>query len=395
MNQMDAKRIYIGSWFQRTTLHLSEIYDFLVTAESPLALDKEKLKKLRDNLHITSVEDVRQNLESLLVTTKSGITVKIYEDGLITLSRDPEGSIKDDIELLTSFYENELSDGLKYIFSLGAPIPKELANIKTVYPYFVVLENASDGDIDGLLSEFDQEKHFEIKKETFQIVRGDKLYIINSLSEPLETIEKLIEEQIFIREFKGQMHRYLNLHRIIWENIAQVKERGSIKGTEIKAFKSKIESYEKSINMIGTRINQMGVYISTRGSVMKSNPEMEKFAEVLQFKHETLKNTLSYVKEIWGMTKTYVSSAVSVFSDLQSKATNNSIKNLTVVTSMGVGATLLGLFSKTELPSFSITGVMYFVILAFIGWAVNKIMNKIYLNKDYSIKNVKADKDIK
>ncbi len=141
---MDAKRIYIGSWFQRTTLHLSEVYDFFRTGESPLELDKEKLKNLRDNLNLAKVEDIHDDFEYISAVTKNGISLKIYEDGLITLSRDPEGDIKDDIKLITDYYEKELSAGLKYIFSLGAPIPKELANIKTVYPYFVVFENESE-----------------------------------------------------------------------------------------------------------------------------------------------------------------------------------------------------------------------------------------------------------
>ncbi len=393
---MKVKKIFIGSWFQRTTLHLSEIYDFLTTAESPLDLDKNKLKTLRDNLNIISVKDVHEEFEYLHVIAKNNISFKIYEDGLIVLSHDTNKieDIKNGMELLSSYYENELSEGISYIFSLGAPIPKELANIKTVYPYFIVLDNAHEGNINTLLDDFNQKKHFEIKKDTFEVYRGDTLYIVNLLGESLESIERFIGEQIFIREFKGQMHRYLNLHRVIWENIAEVKERGSIRGKEIRGFKEKIEGYNKSISMIGTRINQMGAYINTRGSIIKNNPQMEKFADVLQFKYDTLSDTLSYVKEIWGMTRSYVDSALNVFGDLQAKATSNSIKNLTVVTSMGVGATLLGLFSKTELPSFTLNGVYYFAILAFVGWSVNKIMNKIYLNKEYSIKNIKVNKNI-
>ncbi len=395
MQTNTVKKIYIGSWFQRTTLHLSEIYDFLTTAESPLELDTGKLKELQAALNLSKVDDVHNDFEYLSATTNSGISFKIYEDGLIVLSIDPTGDTKADIDHIRSYYENELSNSLKYIFSLGAPLPKELANVKTVYPYFLVFKNASEESINKLLNDFDQEKRFEIKKKTFDIYRGNMLYIINTHGEPLETIEKFVGEQIFIREFKGQMHRYLNLHRVIWENIAEVKERGAIKGKDIAEFKNKIESYEKSINMIDTRINQMGVYISTRGKIISSDPNMKKFDDVLQFKYETLSNTLSYVKEIWSMTKRYVGSAVSVFSDLQAKATNNSIKNLTVITSMGVGGTLLGLFSKSELPSFTIDGIYYFIILAFIGWATNKIMKKIALNKNYSIKNIKANRDIK
>ncbi|MCK5021821.1 MAG: hypothetical protein KAR54_01050 [Candidatus Pacebacteria bacterium] len=392
---MNVKKIYIGSWFQRTTLHLSEIYDFLTTAESPLDLDKKKLKQLQKGLGIVNVKDINEELEYIFVSTNKGVSFKIYEDGLIILSNDKVGDIKNDIESLTSYYENELSAGLKYIFSLGAPLPKELANIKNVYPYFVVLEEASDDDINSLLESFGEEKRFEIKKNTFEIYRGDKLYIINLRGESLDVIDKFIEEQVFIREFKGQMHRYLNLHRVIWENIAEVKERGSIKGKDVGEFKNKIEAYEKSINMIDTRINQMGLYINTRNKIIKNNPDMERFIDVFQFKHETLNNTLSYVKEIWKMTKRYVSSALKIFSDLQSEATNNSISNLTVVTSMGVGGTLLGLFANDKLPQFTGVGFLYFAILAFIGWFAGRVMKKIALNKNYSIQNIKIDKNIK
>ena len=37
---MKIDGIYIGGWFQRTTLQLSEIYDFLKYGKSELALNK-------------------------------------------------------------------------------------------------------------------------------------------------------------------------------------------------------------------------------------------------------------------------------------------------------------------------------------------------------------------
>lgn len=49
---MKIEKIYIGGWFQRTTLHLSEMADFLGSGESQLELDKEKLKNFRDQLQI-------------------------------------------------------------------------------------------------------------------------------------------------------------------------------------------------------------------------------------------------------------------------------------------------------------------------------------------------------
>ncbi len=52
---MKIEKIYIGGWFQRTTLQLSEIYDFVRTAESKLDLDKKKLAKLHVDLDIRDV----------------------------------------------------------------------------------------------------------------------------------------------------------------------------------------------------------------------------------------------------------------------------------------------------------------------------------------------------
>ena len=388
------EKIYIGGWFQRTTLHLSEIYDFLKQADSPLKLDKAKLSELRNEMRISSVEMKLGNLDCVIVKSDLGIEVKIYEDGLIVLCKVNGLSIKNEIQTLATYYEQKLSPGIRYIFSLGAPIPKDLANIKTIFPYFIILDNSPKQDIKELFGQFKQEKYFEILKKEFEIYRGDKLYVINNFSEKLSNIEDFVEEQVFIREFKSQLHRYLNLHRIIWERIADVKERGKIKGSEVGLFKDKIESYSKTINLIDGRISQMGTYIRTRESIAKNNAGLANFLDVLDFKYETLADTLEYIKDIWNMTKNYVNSALDLFSSIQAASTESSVTNLTVITSMGVGATLIGLFSE-KLPEFHISGVMYFLIVASIGYIANKIMKMIYTRRMYKISDVKIAKDIK
>ncbi|MDP2668579.1 MAG: hypothetical protein Q8P07_01980 [bacterium] len=398
---MTIQKIYIGGWFQRTTLHLSEIYDFLKEGKSELVLDPAKLNDLRGALGIDSVEMKIDSLDYILFLSKSGIEIKIYEDGLIVLSKKPEGGparpaggAEANINGLTDYYETKLSPAISYIFSLGAPIPKELANIKTIYPYFLVLDKASKSDTEALLKDFSQEKYFEISRPEFEVYRGNKLYIINNQKEDIKNIEDFIHEQIFMREFKGQLHRYLNLHRIIWERIAEVKEKGRIKGGEIGFFKDKIEGYAKTINLIEARINQMGAYIRTRASIAKSSGELKKFADILEFKYETLVDTLEYIKHIWGMTKNYVNSALDLFSGLQAKSTESSVKNLTVITSMGVGATLINLFTQKP-PTLTYAGATYFLALAAIGYITNKIMQNFANKRMYNIRDIKIEKDIK
>jgi hypothetical protein len=385
-----AEKIYVGGWFQRTTLHLSEIYDFLDNGTSPLELDKNKLKSLRDALGLASVSMKVARLDWIEVKSKNGIEIKIYEDGLVVLSKDNSGTYADDIKALTTYYEQKLSPGISYIFSLGAPVPKELANIKTIYPYFIVLKSAAAEEIQNIFKEFHEKEYFDVHKNEFEIYRGDKLYIINNISESTENVERFIDEQIFIREFKSQLHRYLNLHRIIWERIAEVKEKGSIRGN---AFKQKIDSYAKTINLIEARINQMSSYLHTRGAIIKGNRELDKLIGVLEYKHETLADTLEYTKGLWGMTKNYVQSAADLFGGIQAKSTESSVKNLAIITSMGVGATLINLFTQKP-PQFTAVGALYFLILASIGYATDKIMKRIYSRKMYTIRDAKVAKDI-
>lgn len=392
---MKIDKIYIGGWFQRTTLQLSEVYDFVRDGTSKLKLDKKKLAKLHLDLDLQSVTYDIDGLEYLLISTNSGINIKIFEDGLIVLNDDKvnEFSLFNDIDNLTEYYEKKLSPALSYLFSLGAPIPKELANIKTVYPYFIVLNNETPENMQLLLSKTEKEKYFEYTNKFYDIIRGDKYYFINNKKADARQVERYIEEQIFIREFKGQLHRYLNLHRIIWEKIDEVKENTKVKGKEIVAFASKIDGYRKTVNLIDSRINQMNTYIKTRGNIAKSDNLLTESLDLIGYRYETLVNTVSYMQQIWSMTKNYLASAEKLFDSLSSQITDQSISNLTIVTSMGVGASLIGLFTDSA-PTFTIFGFIYFFALAVIGWTVNKVMKVISENRKYEISDIEYDKNI-
>lgn len=392
---MNIDRIYIGGWFQRTTLQLSEIYDFLRYGTSELNLDKKKLLKLRTELNIVEVKYKVDGLEYLLFSTSDHVNVKILEDGLIVLSYEnsKEYSLFKDIEHLAQYYEEKLSVALNYLFSLGAPVPKELANVETVYPYFIVLNNESKENIDEILSKTEKEKYVEFSNMDYDVIRGNKYYFINNKNQSINQVERYVEEQIFIREFKGQLHRYLNLHRIIWEKIAEVKENANISGKDIIKLNSKIDGYSKTINLIDGRINQMSAYLKTREKIAKSDERLSESLELIGYRYETLGNTLTYVQHLWEMTQDYVESAKRLFDGLQSDVTAKSVNNLTIVTSMGVGALLIGLFTEGA-PTFSMFGVAYFFFLAIIGYLVNKIMKYISQNRKYQISDIEYDKNI-
>lgn len=393
---MKIEKVYIGGWFQRTTLQLSEIYDFVRDGTSQLKLDKNKLQKMRAELDLSNIEYGIDGLEYLMLTTTTGIHIKIFEDGLIVLNDADvnEFSLFQDIDSLAEYYEKKLSPALSYLFSLGAPVPKELANIETVYPYFIVLNNATQAQIQALLSRTEKQKYFDFKNDHYEVVRGNKYYFINNKTKDLHQVERYIEEQIFIREFKGQLHRYLNLHRIIWEKIDDVKENAHVRGKDIIAFSNKIDGYRKTVNLIDSRINQMNTYIKTREKIAKSDSNLIESLDLIGYRYETLINTVSYMQQIWAMTKNYLNQAAKLFEGLESSITEKSVNSLTIVTSMGVGASLIDLFTESA-PSFSSFGFIYFFILAVVGYSVNKIMKKISENRKYEISDIEYDKNIK
>ena len=392
---MKITNVYIGGWFQRTMLQLTEIYDFLRECKTQLKLDPEKLQEYRKNLAIGKIDYGVDGEEYIRFTTAYDISVKIYEDGLICLNNHnvSEDTLFADLDKVTDYYENKLSPAFSYLFSLGAPVPKELANIETVYPYFIVFDKATKDQISDLLSRTEKQKYFEFTNERYDVVRGDKYYFINNKKQSLEKIEKYIEEQVFIREFKGQLHRYLNLHRIIWEKIDNVKENAKVKGADIVKFSSKLEGYSKTINLIDGRINQMGTYISTREKIAKNDAELTEFLAISGYRFETLRDTLDYIKYLWDMTQTYVSSAQKLFSSLKSDVTSKSINSLTIVTSMSAGASIISLITKSE-PKFTIFGVIYFFILAFIGWGSTRMLSFISKNRRYEVADETYDKNI-
>lgn len=392
---MKITNVYIGGWFQRTMLQLTEIYDFLRECKTQLKLDTEKLQEYRKALAIGKIDYGVDGEEYIRFTTAYDISVKIYEDGLICLNNKnvSEDTLFADLDKVTDYYENKLSPAISYLFSLGAPVPKELANIETVYPYFIVFDKATKDQIADLLSRTEKQKYFEFTNERYDVVRGDKYYFINNKKQSLEKIEKYIEEQVFIREFKGQLHRYLNLHRIIWEKIDTVKENAKVKGADIVKFSSKLEGYSKTINLIDGRINQMGTYISTRERIAKNDAELTEFLAISGYRFETLRDTLDYIKYLWDMTQTYVSSAQKLFSSLKSDVTSKSINSLTIVTSMSAGASIISLITKSE-PKFTIFGVIYFFVLAFIGWGSTRMLSFISKNRRYEVADESYDKNI-
>ncbi|MDO8524752.1 MAG: hypothetical protein Q7R99_03975 [bacterium] len=390
---MIIQKIYIGGWFQRTTLHLTEIWDFLDRGKSNLDLPKEKLSEAKDSLSLAGVSRENGPLEYILAKTNKEISYRIYEDGLIILEKE-FGSLKNDFEAIRDYYDNKLSKALSLIFSKGAPVPKELANIKTILPYIVTVADATKEETEKIFKDFSENVYSTLTTKSTEVHRASGIILINNLKDEALARE-IIESQIFFREFKSQLHRYLAIHRILWEKIKTIKERGKIKGNEIDLLRNELSVYQKTINLIGARIDQMPAYVKTRQKITDVEKIDDYLQPLFQFKFETLLDTHEYIQHLWKMTNNYLDSAIEVFSVLQAESTNNTISSLQLITAIGVVAGILGYLGQDTLPKFTSNGLIYFSLLMVMTWIVNGIVSKFFKNKKYNIEGQDIERDIK
>jgi hypothetical protein len=277
---------------------------------------------------------------------------------------------------LETYFNDYFYPAINFLFSLGAPTPKILANIHTNHPAVVYSPTALPNQSDEIYSSF--------SSGDFTVHKSPEYIFITAPA--ASSIQELIEMQIFFREFKDQLEKYLDIHRTIWEDISTIKNLQSVKGYEVAHYRSLLDSYQKTISLINNRINQMGTYVQTRSEIARDLHLDAHLVKLFQFKFATLTDTLAYIKEIWSMTRDYLNSAIQILVEIDTKATNRSIKSLQIITTIGVTSGLLGYLSRTQLPSITAEGLIFFILLILVTLCAETIVSFIYKNLSYPIK---------
>jgi hypothetical protein len=386
------ERIQLGYWYPLTTLHLAEIQDFFAGRKTPLHLETSRLTALRSQLGIISSELKLGELEYLDMHAKSNIRARVFEDGLVTLS-DDHSVLSRDIAELTEYFEQSYMPAIRYLFSVGAPSPKELAGIEHELPCFIVTAGCNKSQATGLLRELGQTLELELDTKDMELYRGGEFFVVNA--KPHFTgMEELIETWIYFKEFKSQLHHYMNLHRSIWTQIEAIKEERFIRGFQVKAQRTKLESYKKTIELIEARIHQMDLYMASRSRVATARGWDAYLSDVLQFRYSNLEHTHDYVLSLWTMTGKYVDSAIQVMTEISSQSTKTSVQALTVISSLGVVAGIINYLTLPKLPQVSHTGEVYFLILIAAAFLVNAFVGFLYGIIRYKVNATELAKDL-
>lgn len=386
------KRIELGYWYPLTTLHLAEMQDFFAGHTTPLHLDATTLIALRSKLGIVSSELKLGELEYLDMEARSNIRVRVYEDGLVTLC-DDHTSLRHDIKELTDYFEKAYMPAIRYLFSVGAPAPKDLAGIEHETPCFIVATDCSKHQAIAILDELGATLEFELDTKDMVLYRGGEFFVI-AVKPHFTGAEELIETWIFFKEFKSQLHHYMNLHRAIWTQIEAIKEERYIRGWQIKAQRTKLESYKKTIELIEARIGQMDLYMASRSKVASDRGWDTYLADILQFRYTNLEHTHDYVKSLWSMTQKYVDSAIQIMTEISAQSTKTSVQALTVISSIGVVSGIINFLALPKLPHFSRIGGEYFSILFIIALILNVAVALLYSLVRYRINTTVLVKDL-
>ena len=380
---MNIQSITIGGWFQRTTLHLTEIQSFL-NGKDLIGLDKKVLQKNLKSIGVKRFERVADEIEYLEVYTNQDFRLKVFEDGLMTLKVDINTNdlklLELEISKLKNFYENILAPAFSYIFSRGAPVPKELAKIENVYPFILQVESEGEKFIKEIFEKLKDEPNSKLLENETSIYKGKKIFIINNLNDE-KVFDMFAETEIFFREFKTQMARYLHIHREIWEKINLIKSKESVRGNEILQIREELQEEQKTINLIEARINQMPVYLKTRQKLTSLENINKELHPLFQYKFETLLDTHDYIKSLWVMTKNYLNSANDMLAVLQTESTKSSISSLTLITTIGVVAGVVNYMVRDTFPSITLTGFYYFIVLLALTFIINLMVVYFYKYK--------------
>ena len=388
------KTVSFGGWYQRTTLHLSEVYDFFVSGSSKLDLDKGELERLWKKLDLADVSRESGYLEYVSAKTRNGIEIRYYEDGLYVLESfiNDISSAHEEKRRLEEYWNAFLSPALSYIFSLGAPTPKVLANIKTIHPT-VISGVVSDSSLFSPDESFGP-AYSKIVSDGISVIKTPLFIFVTASARSALSARPVIENLIFFREFKDHLEKYLNIHRSIWEQISDIKERKNISGSEVEEIRGKLDGYQKTIGLISNRINQMGAYVRTRSAIAKGMNVEEYLAGFFQFKFETLVDTLDYIKEIWKMTSEYLNSSIQNLQEIKNQSAARGIQSLQLITSLGVVSGIIGYLSKNEVPKITFVGALYFALVIIVAWSLNRLISHVYRRKKYDLKFGRREESI-
>lgn len=215
---MEIRSVAVGTWFPRTTLHLDEVEAALRGVRLPH--HPKDLPGLLKKVGATRVTVEEGAFRTLRAHAAGNITLSLTEDGILLLETTAENLAATRAKL-TRFYEDAAGPAMAALFRRGMPLPKELADVKEVLPFFVVATGGTlaearalargPGSASGLRRGGQGSSAATLAQLT--LLPGRAVTVLHlpvgaaerSLPLPLEDVMRYLT---FFREFEEQLHTY-------------------------------------------------------------------------------------------------------------------------------------------------------------------------------------------
>jgi len=305
---MEVTSIKTGSWFPMTKLHLKEYYRFLLSGDSDLPLEKRKLGALRRGLKPAAVE-YRGGRFDRVTADLNGISSEYFEDGLLSLTAaertdDPVKSISE----LGAFYEDKLAPALDHLYSVGAPRLDATYRRGHERTKIVICAAADDREVAALCERLGDHVHFTARQQRAIVHFARHLIVI--VGSDAELNERLALAYIFFREYEHKLSHLLNLNRGIWQWVASVRERKTLRLKELPAIRDRLVDYQRDLNVGQARLAQMSHYLSEREAEIGEAGLEETTRALEAHRFAKMRTATAYLTDLWLMLEKYLATAI-------------------------------------------------------------------------------------
>ncbi|MBN2854065.1 hypothetical protein JXK06_00840 [Patescibacteria group bacterium] len=343
---MKIEKIFVGSWYPRTLFHLNELHRFFLDGSTELSLNKEKLKEIRKSLNPKDVV-LKQDLgQSFLEATVNKYKFQVLENGLTIMStlKVDQKNLEEEMFKLSEFAFKKVYSSLSYLFSLGAPIPKVFAAMKSVMPFTLIVQEATKKEVEIFLAERQQKIIKEFKNKDIQVYYGENIVIING---DQIRAEKVVKECIYyLHDAESQFHKILNMHRFIWEEVSLIKSVKVIKYKDLPRTRDLIMEIESEVIFFKSRIDQLDKILKAQAErVSRLSQKNDSVCLGFLDGFQALIASGNYIQSLWSMTEDYLSGASKLVSIVYQESSNKQINTLQFVFIISAVASIIALGS--------------------------------------------------
>lgn len=342
---MELKKIYVGSWFPKMSLHLDEFRNFLLNGDVIDLLEKRTALELFKKLNPRAIELGERDGIRFAQARCGELTLRYFEDGLLVVEKQAF-DLKKDFDKIIKFYKNDLSPALAYLYSKGAKGMEIIRAPDSKKPLFVSSLGASQDEVAAFFSAQNKKVDAVSGYKELSVNYADELVLINinkDSGHSEEEAQSLIENIILFNEAGRHLRKLLQTHRAIWDKADVIISKSNIKIKDLPKDSETLTDFSNTVVNIKARIEQMKLNLSYRERTFSN-----KGAERLLLKFKNRNQDMDYLLSLFEMTNTHLNNNISQLSSIYQEHQQKSLDRLQIlfIVSVVTGFLSLGFFDS-------------------------------------------------